>query len=314
MMDSIHRKLVRLGFVVLGVLALGIGWQLGWRDTAEAGKRRQAPSGLAPVDPPRPKAGSESATANDKPAASERRVQDNLTAEQRAERWIQDMETLAAEYHGLQKQLFLEHPELPGLREYIRNRPGELNEGINPLIDELTLHLKDESFAKVWADLRVLRRPDEWLAVLEDPLFAAYFQDVWAHAGIDKPITAWLREGDALAGLEPWPADRVLSFAELRRVLESRRVRYQETAERLAQQAQVPSRLLQILEPTEYFKVQVAEWYVESFYAGRLQQIRREMNRLADELGQLANGYQNEAMKMLMQRAASIHFPDIGKR
>lgn len=314
MMDAIHGKLVRLGLVVLGVLAIGIGWQLGWRDTAEAGKRRQAPTGLAPVDPTRHKAGSESAAANDNPAASERRLQDNLTAEQWAERWIQDMEALTEEYHRLQKQLFLEHPELPGLREFIRNRPGELHEGINPLIDELTPFLKDKTFAKVWSDLRALRRPDEWLAALEDPLFAAYFQDVWGHAGIDKQITAWLREGDALAGLEPWPADRVLSFVELRSVLEARRMRYMEAAERVAQQAQVPSRLLQILEPTEFFKVQVAEWYVESFYAGRLQQIRGEMNRLANELGQLANRSQSEAMKMLMKRAASLNFPDIGKR
>ena len=312
-MDSLHGKLVRLGLVVLGVLVLGIGWHLGSRETREAGKLRQAPSGLAPVDPTRPKVGSESAAANDKPAASAR-LQDNLLTEQRAERWIQDMEALATEYHRLQKQLYLEHPELPGLREYIRNRPGELNEGINPLIDELTLSLKDRSFAQVWADLRALRRPDEWLAALEDPLFAAYFQDVWAHAGIDKQITAWLREGDALAGLQPWAADHSLSFAELRSVLEARRVRYQEAAERVAQQAQVPGRLLQVLEPTEYFKVQVAEWYVESFYAGRLQQIRREMNRLANELGQLANQHQDEAMKILMKRAASINFPDIGKR
>jgi hypothetical protein len=236
--------------------------------------------------------------------------EENLTPEAKAERMIVRFEKLAAEYNELQQQLLRDHPELPGLLEYIGNRPGELNEGINHLIDELTLLSNNKEFATAWAKLRALKRPTELLAVLDDATFSTYLRDIWDNAGINKAVTDWIRESDKLAGYKPSLGKRPMSYSELRGALERRLASYQQSFARIVQDANVPQHLLKVLEPMEYFKVQVAEWYVESFHAGRLYDIRREVKRLRDDLGQLFNDNKSDAMRELIKRSSSIYFPD----
>lgn len=317
-------KALKSGVVILTILVICIGWYLGahtGKIDAEGGpveKSQETQALPLLVSPPIITATGETAARDglDKDGKNRQSAgaTDSLTPEQRAERLIQKIKALADEYHALQQQLFHEHPELPGLREYVLNRPGELNEGINHLIDELTLSLKDKQFEKAWAELRALRRPWELLAALDDPLFATYFRDVWENAGINKAVSDWIRDTDRLAGVTPLPSEHSLSFTELRGILEDRLHSYQRAADSVAQKVNIPGQLRQILEPTEYFKIQVAEWYVESFYSGRLEQIRRESNRHADDLGQIYNRHQSEEMQALMKQFSSIKLPDIGKK
>lgn len=303
---------IRAGLIGLAVAAIGVFLWFALQDGEDSpAVKRGAPADGAPregVAPAGPETADPSILTRSASKTGDPLGIASLNASETAERMI----GVADEYAKLEEALYRQVPHLPDIASWLHHRGHEQFYFPNKeLIDKVNADFayKRKTLPQQ-RDVVKFYRPENLLELLDDPEFKTWTEEVYEVAGLREAFPSWLEDWDREAGYSgtKLPPTEVNTLAEFRSALEERVPFYGNAREEAESRSELPPWMLDYLEiyAIHNEKTQIAQYYHDSFFGGRLEEIETEYRKLTSRLRELqvagaANNLSDEAKAALRE-------------